>query len=569
MKALMGRGLCLVLALVSSRGFAQEAQNGSALPTLGTPSPIIASSVISPVSYNPTPVEADAGVGLGKPIAMSGPSQGGAAVPDFHPAGLTLERPVPLIRGQAPESFMPANRSNQETTSAGAFTVTSLPGRMVPVPVTAASEYESPMPRVMQDSGACGCSCGPVYASTAGIMDCRPLISPADCGCGCFNDCACGDDCGFRGRRIYASASYLGWTFERQNIPPLVTVSPFGTAPSMTGVLGSPTTTVLFGQGSEESAFHSGGRFNLGIWGPAGCWALEVDYLTLSQRSNTSTFGSNGDPQIARPVVLAGQETVEFVSQTFQNPFPQIGSVSVNTRSQLWGIEMNARQKLFCCPCGWVDMLYGYRHLDLSEGISIGENLVELTSPVDNTPLLATKILDQFNTRNVFNGGQIGIQGETHIFPYLFPRLFLGGSLKVALGDMHEQVNINGAIATQALSPVAGPVFTYNQGILANNNNIGNHTADRLAIVPELNLKLGFEINDHWRAWVGYDILYMSSVVRPGDQIDRRISQVPMTNPVTGTTTFVQVPPAGYPAVLFKTTSFYAQGVSFGLQYRW
>ena len=55
--------------------------------------------------------------------------------------------------------------------------------------------------------------------------------------------------------------------------------------------------------------------------------------------------------------------------------------------------------------------------------------------------------------RNQFNGGQIGAIGE-----YRFGKLVLGGSLKVALGDMHEQININGATSiTSGATPGVAP----------------------------------------------------------------------------------------------------------------
>jgi hypothetical protein len=141
----------------------------------------------------------------------------------------------------------------------------------------------------------------------------------------------------------------------------------------------------------------------------------------------------------------------------------------------------------------------------------------------------------------------------------------VGGTFKLALGDMREQVNIAGSTAYTPLP--GGQTTTFNTGILAAGTNIGNHHSDRFAVIPELNFKLGFEINDHWRVWAGYDFLFVSNVVRPGDQIDRRLnpSQIPLPPPA-GAQPLVGV---AQPAVLFRTTSFIAQGVSLGLQYRW
>ncbi len=403
---------------------------------------------------------------------------------------------------------------------------------------------------------SCGCGCvTPTWSSARSgpaIIDGCGIVSMGDCGTGCFNDscgCGCEDGCGFRGTRFYASAAYIGWAFKSKDLPPLVTVSPAGTARADSGVLGRFTTATVFDQNNQENTFHSGGRFNFGFWMPGGNWGLEVDYLTLGQQSINMSFGSNGDPQFSRPAILSttGEEFAQFVS------FPGLvsGSVGVSMYSQMWGLELNAREKLFCGPDYWIDMLYGYRHLDLSEGIDIVENL----SVVGGTQIV---LHDQFHTRNVFNGPQIGMQGEYKFWN----RFFAGGTLKLAAGNMHEQVIISG---TNVTSTPGLPVFASNTGVFAQPTNIGSHTRDRFAVIPEANLKLGYEFNDHWRVWVGYDFLYASNVARPGDQIDRRITPAQVLGPLNPN------PPANVvtPAVLFRTTSFYAQGVSFGVQYRW
>jgi len=81
-------------------------------------------------------------------------------------------------------------------------------------------------------------------------------------------------------------------------------------------------------------------------------------------------------------------------------------------------------------------------------------------------------------------------------------------------------------------------------------------------LVPELGVKFGYNFTEHLRGYVGYDVLYASNVVRPGDQVD----------------TFVNssfIPPRGTPVgaplphFQFRTTDFWAQGVSFGLELRY
>ena len=75
-------------------------------------------------------------------------------------------------------------------------------------------------------------------------------------------------------------------------------------------------------------------------------------------------------------------------------------------------------------------------------------------------------------------------------------------------------------------------------------------------------------MTDQLKAFVGYNFLYWSNVIRPGDQIDTVIdvNRVPRFVPPG-----VIVPDAGVqrPAVLFRETDFWAQGINFGVQYRW
>ena len=49
-------------------------------------------------------------------------------------------------------------------------------------------------------------------------------------------------------------------------------------------------------------------------------------------------------------------------------------SASVQSFSQAWGGEVNLRYKWHCGPNYWIDILGGYRHFNLAEGITITED---------------------------------------------------------------------------------------------------------------------------------------------------------------------------------------------------
>jgi hypothetical protein len=97
-------------------------------------------------------------------------------------------------------------------------------------------------------------------------------------------------------------------------------------------------------------------------------------------------------------------------------------------------------------------------------------------------------------------------------------------------------------------------------GLLALPTNIGSFERHRLAFAPELNVNLIYQINPCWRLMTGYSFIYWSNVVLAGNQIDFSVNRSQVPGPLVG--------PAR-PAFNFTSTDFWAQGISFGAEYRW
>jgi Putative beta barrel porin-7 (BBP7) len=359
-----------------------------------------------------------------------------------------------------------------------------------------------------------------------------------------------GDYCNCRGR-FWLSAEYLNWRTRDQNVPPLITTSPDGTAKIDAGVLGVPSTGVLFDAGTLENNDRSGGRFTLGFWLPCYCdVGLEASYLFLGRTGQSFSTSSNGSPILARPLIDAN--TGAEISQLVAFPGLVSGSVAVDYSTRLWGLEANVRHKLCCGPCGFVDLIYGYRHMQLEDDVNISENLT--------AGGLGIAIQDSFATRNIFNGGQIGLEAERR----LWRRFFVNGYAKAAFGVNHQIVNINGSTLFTAVAPgVANPQPA---GILSLPTNSGQSSRDRFAIVPEFGLKVGWDINERWRIWAGYSALWLTDAVRAGEQIDRVVNRSQIPNNVTGIGPLVGQP---RPLVPFQTQDFWAHGFNLGLEYRY
>jgi hypothetical protein len=398
----------------------------------------------------------------------------------------------------------------------------------------------------------------------AGVPGAFGNLCPDPCcdghpGC-CFDTC-CGP-CAQPGR-FWASADYLAWWIKDSRTPPLVTTSPAGTPVAMAGVLGVPGTMVLHGSNDLENEEFSGGRFTAGAWlDSCKTIGLEGSFMFLGQRTNNFMAGSLGAPILARPFFDArGFENAQLVA------FPGVvaGNVVVSRGSSLWGADADLRYRA-CCGCLWggtyrVDLLGGFRYGELREELGITEFLVvPAGSTVPRAPGPASILVqDQYKTKNQFYGGQVGVDSEFH-----YGSWFLGATAKFALGTMHDTVGIQGVttLAAPGVTTIAAG------GLLAQPTNIGKYSHDRVAFIPEVGLKVGYQVNDHVRVYVGYDFLYFNNVVRPGDQIDRvvNVSQLPnITSPATGE------PVRGVPRPMFnfKDSDFWAQGINFGLEFRY
>jgi hypothetical protein len=354
-------------------------------------------------------------------------------------------------------------------------------------------------------------------------------------------------------------AEYLLWWIKNGPVPPLVTASPASSA----GILGRPGTVTLSGPGSDLTGSPlSGARFTAGAW-LDDCQTVGVEggYFFLgtgTRNSSAAGSGAAGSPVLARPFfnALTGREDSELVAA----PGVVAGSVGVAASSRLQGAEANALCNL-CrgCGCGLgyrVDALAGFRFLELKEGIGITEDLPVLpTVPVlGGTTFLVS---DRFDTRNQFYGGQVGVQGQVWS-----GRLFATAAAKVALGDTHQGVDVSGFTS---IAPPGAATTTLPRGLLALPSNSGHFTRDRFGVVPEGRLGVGVQVTDYLRVSAGYTFLYWSNVARPGDQIDRVVN--PAALPILGGTA-PAVGPAR-PALVFKDTDFWAQGLSFGLEFRY
>jgi hypothetical protein len=356
---------------------------------------------------------------------------------------------------------------------------------------------------------------------------------------------------------------FLYWWVKDGPLPtPLVTTSP-STAPGA-GSLGGPGTVVLLGGSGVGFGGFAGGRVTAGAWLDTDrSLGLEARGFALESRLATARFSSDpsGNPRLGVPFFNAQTGNEDVAS--FAVPGSLAGSLATSYTSQLWGAEGNLLVNFFRdCGCT-LDLLVGFRYAGLHEHL----NLVGSSAPLGNVGVAfeglllsapaVTATADTFRVLNNFYGGQLGLRTEHWFGPF-----FLGLAGRLALGSTHQEVDVAGQ---SAFSVPAGLVKTSPGGVFAQRSNFGRVINDDFAVLPEVEMKVGYQINRYLKVHVGGTFLYWSSVARAGEQIDRTVapSQAPTFgefNPQAGATR---------PMLLLRTTDFWATGISLGIEVRY
>jgi hypothetical protein len=243
-----------------------------------------------------------------------------------------------------------------------------------------------------------------------------------------------------------------------------------------------------------------------------------------------------------------------------------LGSLDVKTATRAAGWEAQVLANLYGGQRLRLNALFGYRYFGVYESLRLEQATIGVSPDTalgrflpghPQTPWPQTGVvLDQVDTHNRFHGGQIGLRAE-----YGRRSVFIEMDAKVALGSTVETTNITGQAGWIPHVPWLPPSAT-NVGVLANPTNIGRQTRSAFAVVPEGAMRVGYRMSDSSRVFVGYRFLYLSDLVRPGDQFDRLADWAPALGSQA----------LGYgdrPTAPMIRSDFWTQGLTFGLEMRY
>ena len=225
------------------------------------------------------------------------------------------------------------------------------------------------------------------------------------------------------------------------------------------------------------------------------------------------------------------------------------GSINVDTSTSVLAAEAYLRSGVLAGRGYNVDLIGGYHFLRLDDELSVLSNSRSI-DPGGAVPVgTIIDVLDDFDARNEFHGGTVGIVSEVRHGSWT-----LSGLAKFSVGNMHQSVRINGYQSITA--PTELPSVTPG-GLLAQPTNMGTYDRDVTAWIPEFGVTAGYDVRSWLRLTVGYNILWISNVALAGDQIDRRVNPTQFGgNPLIG-------PPL--PAFTgFQETEYWLHGLTLG-----
>jgi Putative beta barrel porin-7 (BBP7) len=226
------------------------------------------------------------------------------------------------------------------------------------------------------------------------------------------------------------------------------------------------------------------------------------------------------------------------------------GTITISTQRTVYGGDLNFRYHQWNDENSRIHLLLGGRFLFLDEGLNISMFSQDL--PGLGVAGNSFYLTENFNTQSHFYGPQVGATYDFKLGPLV---LELTG--KFAVGAVQQ--NVHTSATTRILEPNGIVTSGVDSALYVQPGNAGHFSRTRFAFVPEGHASMSFDFNEHVRLTVGYSYLYLSSAIRPGDQVNRNVNVQPVGAGFT-------IPPSAPPPD-FHSSGFWAQGLDVGVRF--
>jgi hypothetical protein len=355
--------------------------------------------------------------------------------------------------------------------------------------------------------------------------------------------------------RHWASIDYLMTWTPSTSLPPLATANMFRQP-----VLGDPDTVTLLGGGRRSRGEFEGMRFVLGSWGSGNpLHGSELAYQFLGSKTGSAVVsggGVGGEALLGRPLFnpRTGQEDVVPISHRLM-----LGELTISQTLRVQGWEVAWLRELYANEVVRVSGLAGYRYFMANDGLRL-EQLSQFNgvSEFGLNTTYRSAAADQIDAHNRFHGGTLGLRTQLD-----YGGFFAQVDTKVSLGRATQVVRVSGQTVATADSAAGHAVNYYAGGVFGQPTNSGRSARGVFAVLPEANVRVGFQFRESSRVFVGYQFTYLSDAVRAGDQLDRVVDLGQTADPLA------LLSPATRPRIPFTRTDFWVQGVTLGVEWRY
>ncbi|MCE9532818.1 MAG: BBP7 family outer membrane beta-barrel protein, partial [Planctomycetes bacterium] len=256
-------------------------------------------------------------------------------------------------------------------------------------------------------------------------------------------------------RGFYARGEFMyTWITGGRSNTPLLTTGNADIDPRA-GILGAPTTRVLFGAQEINLSPFCAGKFTAGYWfGGAGRFGIEATGVIVGENNSNVLISSdrNGDPFLAVPFqnILGQNQRLILATPTLNRP--EAGSFLADYKTEFSGYDVSGMLNIYRVPSVRVDLMagYAYRHFEESLLMSYVMHPFELLPQQIGDFSLPGGVFggsatDLFATKNEFQGGQIGARVGIHI-----SRISFDATGKIAVGNNRQTVAVGGSSNFQA-----------------------------------------------------------------------------------------------------------------------
>lgn len=307
------------------------------------------------------------------------------------------------------------------------------------------------------------------------------------------------------GPEVWTTFDYLMWR-AKGGLSPAIAGVVLGRNARTTPI--NPEAVFQVNDNRINGSVQTGFRLTGGYWldKPFGT-GVEARFTMFMRSDDLHTYTGSTVSALARPFWDESRQAPAL----FQLSSPtgaMLGAIRIKTTFDSDGAEANYLRRGPAMIGEEMHWIMGMRYWSLEEDLSVEAG--------SRSGGMTVGAFDSFSTRNRFFGPQFGTR-----MGFSRGDFRIDMAMKLAVGALMEEVSISGN--TTAVLP-SGARVSSPGGFLALSSNSGVHERTKLAFMRDTSISIGYVISENIMLRFGADMVWISNVVRPGEQVSLNIN---------------------------------------------